>query len=397
MAVKIDVVAQTIEKIAPKAWAEDWDNVGLLVGSGREAVDKILLALDGTPEVVEEAKALGAQLIVAHHPIMFRPLKNLRSDSAAAQVPIQLLQHGIAYYAAHTNLDQSSLSSSWTIGEALGLTKMEILAPKAAEKLVKLVVYVPKSGVDKVRQALVEIGVGESVTEGPKSALYVECFYQSEGEGSFRPLAGANPALGQVGELARVAEVQLESIMPERLIDRAIRAIRRAHPYEEPAYDIIPLLNAGQSRGFGVIGYLSAPEQLDKVWQNIRSFVTEGPWAGLRPSYSSELKVEPENWLGMRLAGNVARPVRKIAIVNGSGGSFVSKALFKGADLLITGDVDHHAVLDALDGGMAIGDMGHYWSELPMIYKLAEYLKTDNALREIEIVVSKTNRLPWIG
>jgi len=210
-------------------------------------------------------------------------------------------------------------------------------------------------------------------------------------------LAGANPALGRVGELARVTEVKLESIMPERLIDRAIRAIRRAHPYEEPAYDIIPLLNAGQSRGFGVIGYLPAPEQLDKVWQNIRSFVTEGPWAGLRASYSTELKGGPENGLGMRLAGDVTRPVRKIAIVNGSGGSFVSKALFKGADLLITGDVDHHAVLDALDGGMAIGDMGHYWSELPMIYKLAEYLKTDNALREIEIVVSKTNRLPWIG
>jgi dinuclear metal center YbgI/SA1388 family protein len=121
MAVSIGLIAQTIEKIAPKSWAEEWDNVGLLVGDASTKVERVLLTLDATPEVIEEAKERKAQLILAHHPIIFKPLKNLRSDNQAAQIPIQLLKEGIAYYAAHTNLDQSLYSSSWTIGRALGL------------------------------------------------------------------------------------------------------------------------------------------------------------------------------------------------------------------------------------------------------------------------------------
>lgn len=392
MGVKIDAVIQAVERIAPKSWAEEWDNVGLLVGSGRETVDKILLALDGTPEVIEEARALGAQLIMAHHPIMFRPLKNLRSDNAGARLPIQLLKNGIAFYAAHTNLDQSELSSSWSIGKSLQLADMEILATIAAEKLVKLVIYVPPAQVEQVRQALVEIGVGESVTEGPNSELYAECFFQSQGEGSFRPLAGANPTLGKIGDLARVTEVKLESIMPERLVERAVRAIRRSHPYEEPAYDIIPLYNSGARRGFGVIGYLPEARPLQAVWQDICVLVNEGPWA---KDFSTEVPPNRTNGVGLRLAGDLQQTVRKVAIVNGSGGSFVSKALFKGADLLITGDVDHHAVLEAMEGGMAVADIGHYWSEIPMVYSLAEYLKGDKTLRDIEIVISQANKLPW--
>ena len=138
MAVTAELVAQVIEKIAPKSWAEDWDNVGLLVGSGSTPIERILITLDGTLEVVEEAKAYGAQLIVAHHPIIFRPLKNLRSDNAAAQVPLRLLQHQIGYYAAHTNLDQSIFSSSRALGEILGLKKMKILEEPAYDRIARL-------------------------------------------------------------------------------------------------------------------------------------------------------------------------------------------------------------------------------------------------------------------
>ncbi|HBP65514.1 MAG TPA: Nif3-like dinuclear metal center hexameric protein [Desulfosporosinus sp.] len=281
MAVTTELVAQVIEKIAPKSWAEDWDNVGLLVGCGSTTVERILITLDGTLEVVEEAKAYGAQMIVAHHPIIFRPLKNLRADNAAAQVPLRLLQHQIGYYAAHTNLDQSIISSSRRLGEVLGLKTMKIL--------------------------------------------------------------------------------------------------------EESAPDLKPLLSSGEKRGYGVTGYLPKPEKLGDLWTRFLECLRQpGVYA------------QPYELTGVRLAGSLERVVRKVAIVNGSGSSFVQKALFKGVDLLITGDVDHHAALEAIEGGMAVGDLGHFLSEAPMLQAMSDYLSTDKALKGIEIRVSAINRSPWL-
>jgi len=283
MAVTAELVAQVIEKIAPKSWAEEWDNVGLLVGSGFTPIERILITLDGTIEVVEEAKAYGAQLIVAHHPIIFRPLKNLRADNAAVQVPLRLLQHQIGYYAAHTNLDQSMFSSSRRLGEVLGLKEMKIL--------------------------------------------------------------------------------------------------------EETAYDRTPLLNHGdkEKRGYGVSGYLPNPEKLGDVWKRFLGRLRQpGVYA------------QPYDLTGVRLAGSEEQVVRKVAFVNGSGARFVPKALFKGADLLITGDVDHHAALDALAGGMAVGDLGHFLSEAPMLEAMCRYLSTDKSLQGIDIKVSSINRSPWL-
>ncbi|HWQ40927.1 MAG TPA: Nif3-like dinuclear metal center hexameric protein [Desulfosporosinus sp.] len=281
MAVTVGLVAQIIERIAPKSWAEAWDNVGLLVGSGSVPIERILISLDGTLEVVEEAKAYGAQLIVAHHPIIFRPLKNLRSDNPAAQVPLRLLQHEIGYYAAHTNLDQSIASSSRTLGEVLGLQGMKIL--------------------------------------------------------------------------------------------------------EEQADDLTPLLNRGEARGYGVSGYLTHPETLGALWKRFLGLLSQpGVYA------------QPYELSGVRLAGSLEKEVQKVAIVNGSGGRFVPKALFKGADLLITGDVDHHSVLDALEGGMAVGDLGHFLTEAPMLQAMYQYLASEKALQGIEIRVSSSNRSPWL-
>ncbi|AFM42750.1 dinuclear metal center protein, YbgI/SA1388 family [Desulfosporosinus acidiphilus SJ4] len=288
MAVTIGQVAQLIEKLAPKFWAEEWDNVGLLVGSGSAQVERILIALDGTLEVVEEAREFGAQLIIAHHPIMFRPLKNLRSDNAAAKIPLLLLNHQIGYYAVHTNLDQSRLSSSFTLGEILDLKEIKLLE--------------------------------EKVSEGTKNLQ--------------------------------------SNIIPSNLPDEA--------------------------RGYGVIGYLERPEKLEIVWQNF-----------LERLKKSNIYAHPYDLTGVRLAGSLQKEIRKVAIVNGSGGRFVPKALFKGVDLLITGDVDHHAVLDALEGGMAVGDLGHFLSEAPMLQALNYYLSSERALQRVEFKVSKSNSSPW--
>ena len=281
MAVTIGLVAQIMEKIAPKSWAEDWDNVGLLVGSGSAPVKRILIALDGTLEVVEEAKAFGAQLIVAHHPIIFRPLKNLRADNTAAQIPLRLLQHQIGYYASHTNLDQSIFSSSRVLGEVLELEEMKIL--------------------------------------------------------------------------------------------------------EGPADDLMSNQQRSEDRGYGVSGYLTHPEKLGLLWKRLLDRLS-------RPGVFAQ----PYELSGVRLAGALEKEVRKIAIVNGSGSRFVPKALFKGADLFISGDLDHHAVLDALEGGMAVGDLGHFLSEAPMLQAMYQYLSAEKSLQEIEIRVSLTNRSPWL-
>lgn len=282
MPVSIGLIAQTIEKIAPKSWAEEWDNVGLLVGNFSTPVERVLLTLDATPNVLQEAKERGVQLIIAHHPILFRPLKNLRSDNQAAQLPIQLIQSGIAYYAAHTNLDQSSISSSWGLGAALGLQKMDYL----------------------------------SLTE--------------------------------------------------------------------PAFDLNPLRNNGLRRGYGVVGNLSQPQPLSVLERKVLE--------GLRILAPEQIKQEP----AIRIAGDTNQLIRKIAIVNGSGGSFIPKALFKGADLIITGDVDHHGALDALEAGMAVMDIGHFWSEVPMIKTLTESLKADKGLSEVEILMSQCMHSPWV-
>lgn len=386
MSVSIGLIAQTIEKVAPKFWAEDWDNVGLLVGDASKPVERVLLTLDGTMEVVQEAKERRAQLILAHHPILFRPLKNLRSDNLAAQIPIELIQSGISYYAAHTNLDQSSFSSSWTLGNVLGLQKMEYLALGDSEKLLKLVVFVPRTHVENVRQALVKVGVGEGITDGAHSANYAESFFAGDGMGMFRPLEGSEPTLGEIGELTRVEETRLESLIPERLLNRAVKALKNAHPYEEPAYDLIPLRNNGQPRGFGVIGNLVHPESLEELRQRV--------FEGLK-------QITPETisfneFFGSRFTGDPKREIRKIAIVNGSGGSFVSKAIFKGADLLITGDISHHEALDALEAGLSVLDIGHFWSEVPMILSLHSYLQANKALKNVEFIVSHRLKSPWL-
>ncbi len=398
MSVSIGLITQIIEKAAPKSWAEEWDNVGLLIGNNAAPAERILITLDGTLKVVEEAEACGAQLIVAHHPLFFHGLKNLREDNPEAQIPLRLVRSGIAYYAAHTNLDQSDLSSSWTIGNALGLTQMQLLAPVAWESRVKFIVYVPAAHVESVRQALASVGVGEGITDGPQGKCYSDSFFQGFGEGIFRPLQGANPAIGKIGELTRVEEVKLESIVAEAQVGKALRTLRKVHPYEEPAYDIIPLKNAGKSRGYGVFGYLKEPVKLEKIWLQMQKLFQNG--SPLIPEAKPENRSETEKTLniypaGMRLAGDSQKLIRKIVIVNGSGGDFIGKALFKGADLFISGDISHHNVLDALERNMAVADIGHYLSEAPMLFSLRDYLQAEKALENLDIMISSNNKVPW--
>ncbi|MDR1961129.1 MAG: Nif3-like dinuclear metal center hexameric protein [Gracilibacteraceae bacterium] len=379
MAVSVGLIEQLLEVPAPKAWAESWDNPGLLVGDGAAPVSKILIALDGVPAVADEAAALGAELIVAHHPLIFQPLRNLRSDNAAALVPLRLARQGIAYLAVHTNLDQSPLSSSLALGRTLSLRETDFLETTGAETVFKLVVYVPPAQAEAVRQALAGAGAGAGLTGGPHSEAYAECFFQAEGEGSFRPLPGATPFAGRVGELARVAETRLESSVTEKNLSPALRALRRVHPYEEPAFDIIPLRQEGKKRGYGLIGRLPAAVPLEDV--------RAGFMAGL--AENSSLWAHPYDLSVIRWFGEAKKPVRRIAVSNGSGNSLAGRALARGADLFVTGELDYHHRLDCLARGMAVAEMGHFLSEVPMLPALADYLRGQKELAGVEIAISR--------
>jgi len=381
MAVSVGQVEQLIEKIAPRSWAEDWDNPGLLVGSSAQRVNKMLLTLDGTMEAIEEAVSEKAELIISHHPLLFKPLKNLRMDNQAALVPLSLFRNGISFYAAHTNLDQSYLSSSLMFAKMLGLQKTEFLETTSAEKLIKIITFVPEEHVETIRKALTTEGVGSGITDGEHSDSYSECFFQTNGEGMFRALDGAEPTIGKVGELTRVPEIRLESIVEERSLGRAVKALHKAHPYEEPAYDLIPLRNTGKPRGYGVIGTLPKPVRLADLWEGFLKQLTE--------KYGHDCS-------SVRLAGDPDRKIKKIAILNGSGSSFVAKAAFKGADLYITGEIGYHNVLDCLESGMAVGELGHFLSEIPMIHALYDYIRADRTMDDVELVISAASKVPWL-
>jgi predicted transcriptional regulator len=317
---------------------------------------------------------------------MFKPLKNLRMDNQGALIPLALFRNGVSFYAHIPTWINLFLSSSMTFAGLLGLEKTEYLEVTSSEKLVKIVTFVPEGQVEDVRKALAAEGVGSGITDGEHSENYSDCFYQTKGEGMFRALTGAEPVIGEIGELTRVAEVRLESIVEERSLGRAVKALHRAHPYEEPAYDLIPLKNTGKKRGYGIVGYLPEAMTFGQLWEK---------FSGLLSNNSSKIFPVAYDLSTVRIAGDLNRKVKKIAIANGSGSSFVQKALFKGADLFITGDIDYHGVLDALEAGMAVVELGHFLSEIPMIQSLCAYLQREKIFADVHILVSSANKIPW--
>ncbi|MCL1916865.1 MAG: Nif3-like dinuclear metal center hexameric protein [Peptococcaceae bacterium] len=381
MAVSVGHIARIIEEKAPKSWAAEWDNVGLLVGDYAQKVDKVLVALDGTRDVVEEAEGVGAQLIVAHHPLMFTPLKNLRDDNRQARIPLALLRSHIAYYAAHTNLDQSEFSPSLSLAKLVGVSRPELL-DSTAEQLYKIATFVPVADAEVLRKKLAQAGVGKGFASGDHGECYEECFFQVQGQGMFRATVGADPAVGRVGELTQVDEIRLESIVEERYLSRAVRTLQKDHPYEEPAFDVIKQETPGRLHGYGAVGELAEAVPLGVLWTE---FLEKLPgYLGREYDISA-----------VRVTGDFGQPIRKVAVANGSAGSFLPAVLGRGADLFITGDLSYHQVLDALEEGIAVIEMGHFLSEIPMMQSLRDFLTQRKELAQVEWVMSRKNKGLW--
>jgi len=363
MSVKCQVVMDAMEKLAPKQLAESWDNIGLLIGSPSQNVTKILITLDITQAVVDQALQDGVDMIIAHHPILFKPLKRIRTDTPHGKIIMSLLQGNIAVYAAHTNLDSAVGGVNDILATALHMNHTEPLEGSYNEKLYKLTVFVPQTHIEVVRSAITKVGAGHI-------GNYSHCTFTSQGTGSFLPMDDAKPFIGQPGILEYVEEMRLETVVPDALRRQVVKAMLKAHPYEEVAYDIIELMNVGPTRGLGRVGKLATPISFSDFIGQVK--------LALGLDY-------------VTVIGPLDKVIKKVAVCGGSGASLIHKAVFAGADVLVTGDVKYHEAQDALAAGIAIIDAGHFATEQPVIRYVAEYLGRYDKWA-IDIQVDTVNR-----
>lgn len=352
-------------QIAPEALAEEWDNVGLHAGHPDDEVDGVLLCLDLTPAVLAEACQAGFRCLIGHHPAIFRPLRSLRADRAEGHLLTELIRTGTAYYAMHTNLDLASPGTSDALGDLLGVGDREPLVRlerPVGERFFKLVVFVPLADVERVRAAIGDAGAGAL-------GNYSHCSFATPGTGAFRPLEGARPAIGTVGTLERVAEERLEALVPARLLPQVVSAMLAAHPYEEVAYDILPLAPPPTGAGLGRVGRLAEPCTLGELARRCETSLPTSHVA---------------------VVGDRDRHVARVALCGGSGGDLIDAAAAAGAEVLITGDVKHHQALHARDRGLALIDAGHYATERPVLdllcRLLSERLPADVPVRVSSVV-----------
>ena len=362
-----------VDACYPQADAEGWDAVGLHVGASEDAVGAVLVSLDVTPGVVAEAAEAGRDLLVAHHPLLFRPLARLTHETAAGRTALAAARAGVAVIAAHTNLDVALPGTSDPVVELLALRDVAPLRPTAAEATVKLVTFVPIDATEQVLDALAGAGAGVI-------GAYDQCSFRVAGTGSFRPSAEADPVIGQRGQRNRVAEDRLEMIVPSRLVRAAVMALRAAHPYEEVAFDLVPLLAdpdpQGPAKGLGRIGDLPQPQALRDVAAVIASRLPA-----------------PH----LRVGGDAQRPVRRVAVCGGAGEGLIDAAQRGGADVLVTGDLRHHVALDALTQGLALIDAGHHATESAALPAFADRLRAAARERGLtaDLAVSRTSTDPW--
>ncbi len=342
-------IADALESWAPPGSKLSYDSVGLQVGDPKKEVSTVLIALDLTPGVVDEAETLGADLIVTHHPLLFRPLQRLVPTDFVSGLAYRLAQAGIAYYAIHTNLDAAPGGVSFALAEQLGLTAVRFLDPMAAA-LAKLVTFVPASHAEAVRTALAEAGAG-------RIGDYSACAFTSEGTGYFRPGDDANPYSGTPGALESAEEIRIEVEVARWEVSRVVRALKQTHPYEEVPYDLYHVEQPATQAGLGAVGTLDVPEPLSAFLGRVADRL---------------------NAASLRYVGDPEATVETVAVCGGAGSSLIPQALAAGADAFVTADVTYHTFFEPLapDGTprLALIDAGHYETECITEHLLADWL-----------------------
>ena len=336
----VSMIYGKLNSLAPFATQESWDNSGLLVGDPGAEVKTALVVLDITAEAVREAREIGAELIISHHPVIFHPLKKVESGS----VVWELAQAGISAICAHTNLDKARGGVNDCLAAALGLEHVTNYAVEGREKHYKLAVFVPVSHAEAVRHAM--IGAGAGTIGG-----YTGCTFSVEGTGRFVPGEGTNPWLGQPGQEEAAAEVRLETVVPAGKLDAVLTAMRQAHPYEVPAFDVVESVREGQEIAIGRIGELPEPLSPRGVCPAVRR----------PPECRGALEPQGPHHPEGGSAGRCRR-------------DYLQSAAAADADALVTGEAKHHEYLEAVRMGITLLDATHYATEQVVLRPLAEYL-----------------------
>lgn len=341
-----DIIAH-MEAWAPPRFAFPGDPIGLQLGRSQQPVRRLMLALDASLPVVRAAVQAGADMLITHHAMLYRPAARIDTSTAHGQAIAQALAADLTVYAAHTNLDVAPGGVNDVLADLLGLQNVEILDRMGHDTLRKLVIYVPVDHADALRDAICTAGAGHI-------GSYSHCTFQTRGEGTFLPLPGAAPYAGEVGRLERTAEVRLETIVPEGAVDNVIAAMHATHPYEEVAYDLLTLVQPDAPYGIGRVGNLPAAMPL-----------------GAFAAAARDVLKMPH----IRFGGDPNFRVTRVAVLGGSGGKWAGKALAADAHVLLTADCDHHAVSEAWLDGLAIVDATHAALERPVLPAVHERLR----------------------
>lgn len=344
--IRVGDIAQIVESIAPPSLAEDWDNCGLQVGNPEAKVRRVLVALTPLPEVFEEAEEVGADLLLLHHPLIFSPIENLDTGAYPGNLLARAIRGDTSVYAAHTSYDAAPGGVSVALAGALGLRDpLEVLSPRG--ELRKIVVFVPEENADEVADALARAGAGVI-------GDYTHCTFRAPGTGTFLGGEDTDPYLGQRGRLERVSELRLETVVPAHAARCAIAAAKAAHPYEEVALDVYPIGGHPEDCGYGRVGALPQPLTSGELSEHVSGTL----------GFPARLVADPRP----------GEKIERVAVLGGSGGSFVREAAASGADAYITGDLDYHDALLAESLGLTAIDAGHAATELPALEPLARRL-----------------------
>ena len=341
--VTVQTVVDALEAAYPPALAESWDQVGLICGDPDANVTKVAFALDCTQEVAERAVAAGAQLLVVHHPLLLRGVHSVAANTPKGKVIHTLLAGGCALFAAHTNADSARPGVSDKLAELVGITPGRPIKPVTLDATDRWGVHVPPAAAADLKRALFEAGAGAI-------GDYRECAFSFEGTGEFTPVEGANPTDGAVGAHYTADEIRVEFVARAADRRRIVEKLREAHPYEEPAFDVVQMADTRDldtATGLGRIGELEEPMTLREFTQQVANALPETAW-------------------GVRAAGDPDQIVRRVAVSSGSGDSFLADVAKLGVDVYVTSDLRHHPVDEHLRaGGPAVIDTAHWASEFP--------------------------------
>lgn len=364
---RVKDIAEKIEEMVPLKLAQDWDNVGLLVGDGGGEVKNILLTIDVTSEVLAEARRLKTELIVSYHPVIWDGLKKVTADDSS-RIVHDLIRSGIAVFSVHTALDSAIGGVNDGLAEIVGICEGKAIGDyvdNPAGERFKLIVFVPVESAAKVSEAVFAAGAGVI-------GNYRNCGFEAEGVGSFLPVGEARPTIGKRGKVEKVSEVRFETIVPGERLEAVIGAVKKAHPYETPAFDCYKLYDSQGKLGLGRIGMLEKPTRLKEIIERIKSRTGAA---------------------AVGIVGREKRLVKKAAVCAGSCGKIINTVIADGCDLYVTGELKHHHALAAQEAGLTCVCLSHSVSERFILNKFARQLQKQ--LGEVTIKVSKKDADPF--